>query len=138
MKIFLSNTSHSLIVNQHIHLRIVLYLQKLGESVDLKVHDICSELQAEVGVKFSAEVVATISSLAWDKVKRSAEDLESFAGHAKRSNIWADDVKLLTRRNPKLVRNNQVKSFLDIKNLSFREPTCHHCSARLLLNPNNM
>ena len=74
----------------------------------MTVHDICSELQAEVGVKFSAEVVATISSLAWDKVKRSAEDLELFAGHAKRSNIWADDVKLLTRRNPKLVRNNQV------------------------------
>ena len=66
--------------------------------------DLCSELESELGVKFSPEVVASLSHLASDKTRRSAEDLEAFAQHAKRTNVTADDVKLLTRRNPKLVK----------------------------------
>ena len=71
--------------------------------MELTVFDLCSELESELGVKFSPEVVASLSHLASDKTRRSAEDLEAFAQHAKRTNVTADDVKLLTRRNPKLV-----------------------------------
>ena len=72
--------------------------------MELTVFDLCSELESELGVKFSPEVVASLSHLASDKTRRSAEDLEAFAQHAKRTNVTADDVKLLTRRNPKLVK----------------------------------
>ena len=79
--------------------------------------DLCSELESELGVKFSPEVVASLSHLASDKTRRSAEDLEAFAQHAKRTNVTADDVKLLTRRNPKLVKFPQ---FLTTKSLYHR------------------
>ena len=65
--------------------------------------DICSELKTELGLNFSPEVVAALTELTVEKNKRSAEDLEAFAQHAKRSTISADDVKLLTRRNAALV-----------------------------------
>ena len=73
--------------------------------------DLCSELESELGVKFSPEVVASLSHLASDKTRRSAEDLEAFAQHAKRTNVTADDVKLLTRRNPKLVKFPELLTF---------------------------
>ena len=67
--------------------------------------DILTKIGSDRGLKFSPEVIANISHLALEKTKRSAEDLEAFAKHAKRTNIASDDVKLLTRRNPKLVNN---------------------------------
>lgn len=77
-------------------------IQKLRAAVNLKVSDLCTELESELGVKFTPEVVATLGHLAFDKTQRSAEDLEAFAQHAKRSNVTGDDVKLLTRRNTNL------------------------------------
>ena len=46
-----------------------------------------------------------VAELVIYKVERIAKDLEAFAGHAKRSTINSDDVKLVARNNPKLVRN---------------------------------
>lgn len=74
-------------------------LQELKAAVDLTVTDICSELETELGLNFSPQVVAALTQLTLEKNKRSAEDLEAFAQHAKRTTITADDVKLLTRRN---------------------------------------
>ena len=71
--------------------------------MDLSVSDICSDLEKELGVKFSPEVKATIGHLAVKKTASAAEDLEAFAQHGKRTNVTAEDVKLLTRRNPNLV-----------------------------------
>lgn len=71
--------------------------------MDLSVSDICSDLEKELGVKFSPEVRATIGHLAVKKTASAAEDLEAFAQHGKRTNVTAEDVKLLTRRNPNLV-----------------------------------
>jgi len=68
----------------------------------LTVSDLTAEVGAETGVRFSAEVVTTLAELAVDKNQRTAQDLEAFAQHAKRSNITGEDVKLLTRRNPHL------------------------------------
>ena len=78
-------------------------LQRLRAAIELVVSDITKEVGSDTGVSFSPEVVATLAELAVDKNQRSAQDLEAFAQHAKRSNITAEDVKLLTRRNPLLV-----------------------------------
>ena len=78
-------------------------LQRLRAAIELVVSDITKEVGSDTGVSFSPEVVTTLAELAVDKNQRSAQDLEAFAQHAKRSNITAEDVKLLTRRNPLLV-----------------------------------
>ena len=77
--------------------------QELRAAVGLTVSDICSQLKTELGLDFSPEVVAALTALTVEKNKRSAEDLEAFAQHAKRSTINVEDVKLLTRRNAALV-----------------------------------
>ena len=80
--------------------------------MNLKVADLCTELESELGVKFTPEVIASLGYLAFDKTQRSAEDLEAFAQHAKRTNVTGDDVKLLTRRNTNLVNlNNRYEEF---------------------------
>jgi len=76
--------------------------QRLRAAIELVVSDITKEVGSDTGVSFSPEVVTTLAELAVDKNQRSAQDLEAFAQHAKRSNITAEDVKLLTRRNPLL------------------------------------
>ena len=69
----------------------------------MTVSDICSELRTELGLDFSPQVVAALTELTVEKTKRSAQDLEAFAQHAKRSTVSVEDVKLLTRRNVALV-----------------------------------
>ena len=80
-------------------------LQRLKAAVELTVHDILAEVATETGCKFTAETSATIAELAVDKTRRSAGDLQAFAQHGKRQAVAGDDVKLLTRRNPELVRS---------------------------------
>ena len=82
---------------------LLLIDQELKAAVGLTVSDICSELKSELGLDFSPEVVAALTELTLEKNKRSAEDLEAFAQHAKRSTVSVEDVKLLTRRNAALV-----------------------------------
>ena len=82
---------------------LLLIEQELKAAVGLTVSDICSELKSELGLDFSPEVVAALTELTLEKNKRSAEDLEAFAQHAKRSTVSVEDVKLLTRRNTALV-----------------------------------
>ena len=81
-------------------------MQRLRAAIELAVADICSEVSENTAVKISPEVATTIAELTVDKAQRSAQDLEAFAQHAKRSNVTGEDVKLLTRRNPHLVRVN--------------------------------
>jgi len=78
--------------------------QRLRAAIELAVADICSEVSENTAVKISPEVATTIAELTVDKAQRSAQDLEAFAQHAKRSNITGEDVKLLTRRNPHLTQ----------------------------------
>ena len=82
---------------------ILVICQELRAALGLTVSDICSELKSELGLEFSPEVVAALTELSLEKNRRSAEDLEAFAQHAKRSTITVEDVKLLTRRNAALV-----------------------------------
>jgi len=76
--------------------------QRLRAAVELTVSDLSVEIGSITGVRISPEVVATLAELTVDKAQRTAQDLEAFAQHAKRSNITGEDVKLLTRRNPQL------------------------------------
>ena len=72
-------------------------------ALELSVRDILAEVGAETGCNFTAESSATISELVLEKSVRSASDLQAFAAHAKRQSVTAEDVRLLTRRNPELV-----------------------------------
>ena len=77
--------------------------QRLKAALELSVRDILVEVGAETGCNFTAESSATISELVLEKSVRSASDLQAFAAHAKRQSVTAEDVRLLTRRNPELV-----------------------------------
>ncbi|KAF6208562.1 hypothetical protein GE061_017020 [Apolygus lucorum] len=44
-----------------------------------------------------------IAELVYKKLEDAAEDIEAFSGHAKRNTINADDIKLLFRKNKKIV-----------------------------------
>lgn len=76
--------------------------QRLKAAIEVTVHDLLAEVGADTEVKFSAESSAAVAELAIEKTVRSAGDLAAFAQHAKRQVVTAEDVKLLTRRNPEL------------------------------------
>lgn len=76
--------------------------QRLRAALELTVSDILGEVGAQHEVQFNRQFSAILSELVVDKVGRSAEDLEAFAQHAKRTTITSDDVRLLTRRNSEL------------------------------------
>jgi len=76
--------------------------QRLRAALELTVSDILGEVGTQHEVQFSRQFSAILSELVVDKVGRSAEDLEAFAQHAKRTTITSEDVSLLTRRNSEL------------------------------------
>ena len=76
--------------------------QRLQASLELSVYDIFSSA-TDSGVIADVSSVAVAARLVEDKVGRLAADLEAFAGHARRSTVNTDDVKLLARNNSKLV-----------------------------------
>ncbi|XP_014294101.1 centromere protein S [Halyomorpha halys] len=52
---------------------------------------------------FTVDAKTIITELVWKKMEQYVEDLEAFAQHAKRNQINIEDVKLLFRRNPKIL-----------------------------------
>lgn len=75
--------------------------------MDLSVFDIFSEVSGSEEV--DKETIALCSSLVLEKIIRTAQDLEIFSSHAKRSTINSDDVRVAVRNNPKL--KNHLESF---------------------------
>ena len=72
--------------------------------MDLVVVDILAEAErTEPGLVVDTAAVAVAAELVLEKIVRTAEDLEAFANHAKRTTINTEDVKLLVRNCPKLV-----------------------------------
>jgi centromere protein S len=70
-------------------------------------HFVVGRLAAEVvedkfRVTFSPPALAAVANLSLHYIQESAEDLEAFAKHAKRSSVQSDDVRLLARKNPGL------------------------------------
>lgn len=70
------------------------------------MYDIFSSA-TDSGVIADVSTVAVAARLVEDKVGRLAADLEAFAGHARRSTVNTDDVKLLARNNSKLSEHLQ-------------------------------
>ncbi|KAK7501787.1 hypothetical protein BaRGS_00006873 [Batillaria attramentaria] len=68
---------------------------------------ICQETEEKYDTQISQQVVAAIAETLWRQTESFAVDLEMFARHAKRSVISPDDVKLLVRRNPHLLKHIQ-------------------------------
>ncbi|XP_021927434.1 centromere protein S-like isoform X1 [Zootermopsis nevadensis] len=77
--------------------------EKLRLSVLRDVSKICQEVGGQIKMELEKDVINLIGELIWKKMRVISQDLEHFAKHAKRTTINAEDVKLLTRRNPSLV-----------------------------------
>ena len=59
----------------------------------------CEEASAENDMNYSKAFISLLTEVVTESAELFAQDLESFAKHAKRTTITADDVKLLCRRN---------------------------------------
>lgn len=82
-------------------LYLFIFIKRLKAAVDLTVFDIFSEVSGSDQV--DKETIALASELVLEKIKRTALDLETFSGHAKRSTINSEDVRVVARNNTKLV-----------------------------------
>ncbi|KAK3597235.1 hypothetical protein CHS0354_004989 [Potamilus streckersoni] len=79
--------------------------QGLKAAVHYTTGRICQEVAADQNKKFNRQVVAVITEAAWKKCEQFAFDLELFAKHAKRNTINSEDVMLLVRKSPKLLKH---------------------------------
>ncbi|CAH0398462.1 unnamed protein product [Chilo suppressalis] len=76
--------------------------QKIRATLHRDVRVLCSETCHFLGLEITKPAMEIISELVYRNICLYGSDLESFAKHAKRSTINAEDVKLLVRRNPSL------------------------------------
>ncbi|BFZ23752.1 hypothetical protein BsWGS_26791 [Bradybaena similaris] len=83
--------------------------QKLKASMYHSMKQIAKEVEEEMGVPISAQVLATLSETLAHQVEVYATDLENFAKHARRTKVNVDDVKLLARRNGTLLQHLNSK-----------------------------
>ncbi|CAF0853407.1 unnamed protein product [Didymodactylos carnosus] len=60
-------------------------------------------MQSNSNITFSKKTIATLNEIIFQQTVIFCKDLDSFSSHAKRSTINIDDVRLLCRRNPKLL-----------------------------------
>ncbi|RUS86281.1 hypothetical protein EGW08_005973 [Elysia chlorotica] len=79
--------------------------QQLKAAMYFSIKQISREVQDEMEVSISPQVLATLSESLSQQVQCYAVDLENFAKHARRTNISVDDVRLLARRNPALLQH---------------------------------
>lgn len=77
--------------------------QRLKASFHYSVGKICEERGKELQLEVDKKVISCLAKLGLQQLETFSGDLEAFAKHAKRSTVNADDVKLLARRNPKLL-----------------------------------
>merc|ERR1711890_168189 len=64
---------------------------------------LCEEEVKKNNMTFSKEYLACLMELVFSQCRSFANDLEAFSRHAKRTIINMDDVKLLARKNNKLI-----------------------------------
>ena len=82
---------------------------KTADSVSLRVGG-----RNGLDLEIKEEVVNQVAAFVWDTVSENwADDLARFTVHAGRQKINMDDISLLTRRNPELVRVFQ-RLFIEI------------------------
>ncbi|XP_077430499.1 centromere protein S [Vanacampus margaritifer] len=83
---------------------------RLKAAIHYTVGQICHQMAEDHRKEFSRQVVAAITETAFRQCEIFAKDLESFAKHAKRCTVSAEDVKLLARRSTALSVHIQRKS----------------------------
>ncbi|KAL8606503.1 hypothetical protein ACOMHN_037734 [Nucella lapillus] len=81
--------------------------QKLRAAMHYSSLKLCQDAEDKYAMTVDQQVVAAITETVWRQVESFAVDLELFAKHARRSVISPDDVKLLVRRNPCLLKHIQ-------------------------------
>lgn len=83
--------------------------QCLKAAVHYTVGKITEAVQHEQDVRFDRQVVAAITETVWHHIETSALNLESFARHAKRATVLADDVLLSVRNSDMLAEYLQAE-----------------------------
>ncbi|XP_018022866.1 centromere protein S [Hyalella azteca] len=82
----------------------------ISEAMHYAVGQICQEVGEKIGVKFTPEVMATIANIVSTQLDVYADDLASFARHARRTIVSTEDVQLIVRRNPSLKAHIEDKA----------------------------
>ncbi|CAL1535501.1 unnamed protein product [Lymnaea stagnalis] len=80
-------------------------VQSCKAALYYSIKQISKEVEEEMDVTISPQVLATVSESLHRQIECYALDLENFAKHAKRTNVNVDDVKLIIRRNDTLFRH---------------------------------
>jgi centromere protein S len=78
--------------------------QRYKAALHFNIGTLCEDVGKREDLEFSREVIAVINEAVYNHIETIACDLESFATHAKRKVITAEDVKLCCRRNPDLLK----------------------------------
>ncbi|XP_025083549.1 centromere protein S-like [Pomacea canaliculata] len=81
--------------------------QRLKAAMHYTTLKICQATEKKYDLHVTPQAVAAIAETLWRQAESFAVDLESFARHARRSVISPDDIKLLLRRNPQLLKHIQ-------------------------------
>ncbi|OWR41394.1 hypothetical protein KGM_214080 [Danaus plexippus plexippus] len=84
--------------------------KKVRVALHRDVNKICTDTCHYNGFSINSGPMAIVAGLVYKKLITYGLDLEAFAKHASRSTITTDDVKLLVRRNPSLLKLVRSKS----------------------------
>ncbi|NWQ59116.1 CENPS protein, partial [Neopipo cinnamomea] len=84
-------------------------LQRLKAAVHYTVGCLCQEVEEDKDVQFSKQSIAAISEITFRQCG-TAWVTSGYLGHAKRSTINTEDVKLLARRSSSLLKYITQKS----------------------------
>lgn len=97
------------IYNFQKELIVICQLKRLKAAIHFAVGQTCQEIADKEQISFQKKVLAVMTEAAWKYSEMMARDLELFAQHARRNTISVEDVKMVARKSPKLVRYIQRK-----------------------------
>ncbi|KAL8969944.1 MAG: hypothetical protein Q9197_004076 [Variospora fuerteventurae] len=73
--------------------------ERLKAALWLSVGKIVDEEMLKLGLNATPQFIGALTEMLWAQIENVSEDLQSFAKHAGRHTISAEDVLLLARRN---------------------------------------
>ncbi|KAI4184593.1 MAG: hypothetical protein LQ348_004529 [Seirophora lacunosa] len=73
--------------------------ERLKAALWLSVGKIVDEEMLKLGLNATPQFIGALTEMLWAQIENVSEDLQSFAKHAGRQKISAEDVLLLARRN---------------------------------------
>ncbi|KAL9008219.1 MAG: hypothetical protein Q9173_006635 [Seirophora scorigena] len=73
--------------------------ERLKAALWLSVGKIVDEEMLKLGLNATPQFIGALTEMLWAQIENASEDLQSFAKHAGRQTISAEDVLLLARRN---------------------------------------